>query len=119
MLRVAATETSEEICASVPYHINNDWLNRITGICSNQASSPKALGGLCVMWPLYAGSVLSIVPDTHRMWMRRRLRSIGVSMGIAQAVVLVDTVDLARRTDPFKTLVIAQGEQFMRSASML
>ncbi|KIV84443.1 hypothetical protein, variant 2 [Exophiala sideris] len=115
-LRTIASKTAEDICSSVAYHINNDWVQRITG--ASLQRSPKALGGLFLMWPLYAGSVLSIVPDIHRAWMRRKLRSIGVSMGLAQAVVLADTVDLRRSTDPFKPLIIAQGHVFMWSATM-
>jgi hypothetical protein len=116
-LHLDARRTAEAICSSVAYHINNDWVNHITN--ANLHPSPKALGGLLLIWPLYGGSILSIVPNVHRSWMRRRLRSIGVSMGLAQATVLADTVDLWRSTDPFKPLIIAQGQIFMWSASML
>jgi len=116
VLCTLASKTAEDICSSVAYHINNDWMQRIAATSFQR--SPKALGGLHLMWPLYAGSVLSIVPDVHRAWMRRKLRSIGISMGLAQAIVLADTVDLRTRTDPFKPLIIAQGHVFMWSASM-
>ena len=115
-LRSEAGTTAEEICCSVAYHINNDWLKGFT--TASFHTSPKALGGLFLIWPLYGGSVLSIVPEAYRAWMRQKLRSIGVSVGLAQAVVLADTVDLRRSTDPFKPLIITQGLLFMWSASM-
>lgn len=115
-LRVQAGKAAEEICSSVAYHINNDWVNRVTN--TGLHPSPKALGGLLLIWPLYAGSVLSIVPAGHRSWMRRKLRSIGISMGLAQAVVLADTVDLGKRTDPLKPVIISLGQVFMWSATM-
>ncbi|KAI1618997.1 hypothetical protein EDD37DRAFT_294274 [Exophiala viscosa] len=116
VLRTIASKTAEDICSSVACHINNDWMQRIAATSFQR--SPKALGGLHLTWPLYAGSVLSIVPDVHRGWMRRKLRSIGVAFGLAQAIVLADTVDLRTRTDPFKPLILAQGHVFMWSASM-
>lgn len=116
MLHLIARNTAEAICSSVAYHINNDWVNHITS--TNLHPSPKALGGLLLILPLYGGSILSIVPNVNRAWMRRRLRAIGVSMGLAQATVLADTVDLWKTTDPFKPLIIAQGHVFMWSASM-
>lgn len=115
-LQVLARATCEGICSSVAYHLNNDWLNSITEAASN--ASTKALGGLFLIWPLYGGSILSIVPDELRAWMRQKLRSIGTSLGLAQAVILADTVDLRDSTDPLKPLVIAQGHTFMWSASM-
>lgn len=115
-LHAMANETCEGICSSVAYHINGDWLKLIT--TGSFHKSPRALGGLFLIWPLYGGSILSVVPDVLRLWMRQKLRSIGLSMGLAQAVILADTVDLRSTTDPFKPLVIAQGHTFMWSASM-
>lgn len=116
-LRTIAREVSADICSSVAYHIYSDWVNRFT--TGSFQRCPKALGGLLLIWPLFAGSVLSIVPEENRAWMRQKLRSIGVSTGLAQAVVLADTVDLGRRTDPLKPLIIAQGHLFMWIASTL
>lgn len=121
-LQTRAREIGEEICSSVAYHINNDWVSRIAATARLPvvgSRSPKALGGLFLIWPLYGGSILSIVPKTYRAWMRRKLRIIGTSMALAQATVLADTVDLGRRTDPFKPLIISQGTKFLWSAGML
>lgn len=115
-LRIQAGQAAREICSSVAYHVNNDWVHLITNAGLNP--SPKALGGLLLIWPLYAGSILSIVPSVHRTWMRRKLRSIGISMGFTQAVVLADTVDIGKRTDPLKPLIISLGQVFMWSATM-
>jgi hypothetical protein len=111
-----ASKTCEDICSSVAYHINNDWLNHITG--SKLQKSPKALGGLLLIWPLYGGSILSIVPTNYRAWMRKKLQQIGTTMGLAQAIVLADTVDLQNTTDLYKSLVIAQGNVFTWCANM-
>ncbi|KAK5056148.1 hypothetical protein LTR84_012701 [Exophiala bonariae] len=116
-LSAEARRTAEDICASVAYHINNDWVVHIAR-GSNLTKSPKALGALFLVWPLYGGSVLSIVPVEYRSWMRQKLRTIGTSMGFAQATVLADTVDLWKKTDPNKTLIITQGHVFMWSAGM-
>ena len=115
-LRSEAGKTAAEICCSVAYHINNDWLKGITNASFHP--TPKALGGVFLIWPLYGGSVLSIVPEVYRAWMRQKLRSIGMSLGLAQAIVLADTVDLRRSTDPFKPLIITQGQLYMWSANM-
>lgn len=115
-LYAEARETSEAICSSVAYHITNDWFDRTS--TASLHKSPKALGGLFLIWPLYGGSILSIVPKVHRAWMRRKLQSIGTTIGLAQATVLADTVDLWDSTDPFKPLIISQGHAFMWSASM-
>ncbi|KAK5943800.1 hypothetical protein PMZ80_003081 [Knufia obscura] len=115
-LQATARDTGEAICSSVAYNINNDWVSRITG--AGSPMFPKALGGLLLIWPLFGGSILSIVPDVQRAWMRRKLRSIGISMGLAQAVVLADTVDLRGSTDPSKPLILAQGHFFMWIPSM-
>ena len=115
-LRIEAKKTYEGICSSVAYHINNDWLRRVT--TASFYTSPKALSGLLLIWPLYGGSISSVVPEVYRAWMRRKLRSIGTSMGLAQAIVLADTVDLWGRVDVFKSLIISPGQAFMWSASM-
>lgn len=115
-LQAEASMTCEGICSSVAYHINSDWLRRIT--TTSFHTSPKALGGFFLIWPLYGGSILSIVPQVQRAWMRQKLRSIGTSIGLAQAVVLADTVDLWGSADLFKPMIISQGHVFMWSASM-
>ncbi|KEF59338.1 uncharacterized protein A1O9_04182 [Exophiala aquamarina CBS 119918] len=120
-LQTYAKETGEGICSSVAYHINNEWVSRLAATASlpgNQSRSPKAVGGLFLIWPLYGGSVLSIVPKVHRAWMRRKLRMIGISMALSQATVLADTVDLGRKTDPWKPLIISQGNKFLWSVGM-
>lgn len=130
-LRQQAQKAAEDICSSIAYHINSDWLSSLplslplslcsttaTTSCTHQSKIPKALGALFLIWPLYGGSVLSIVPTELRAWMRRKLRSLGTTMGLAQASVLADTVDLWKRTDPHKTLIITQGHVFMWSAGM-
>lgn len=111
-----AKKTSEDICSSVAYHFNTALVS--TDTTASLHTSAKALGGLFLIWPLYAGSIFSIVPKVYRAWMRQKLRSIGPSMGLAQATVLADTVDLWDSTDPFKPLVITQGQEFMWSTSM-
>ncbi|KAF1991034.1 hypothetical protein K402DRAFT_417113 [Aulographum hederae CBS 113979] len=115
-LHAIAVETCEGICASVPYHVDQDWLNRVSKTSFQKSS--KALGGLFLIWPLYGGSLLSIVPRVFRAWMRQRLRAIGTSMGLAQAITLADTVDVWGAADPHKAMVIAEGYVFMWSASM-
>jgi hypothetical protein len=115
-LHAEARKTCEGICSSVAYHINNDWLNRIAP--ADYHTSPKALGGLLLIWPLYGGGILSIVPRVYRAWMRQKLRSIGTSTGLAQAIILADTVDLSNNTDPLKPHIIAQGYVFTWSANM-
>ena len=111
-----AARTSEAICSSVAFHINSDWLNRMTAV--GLPNSPKTLAGLFLIWPLYAGSILSIVPKLHRIWTRRKFRSIGILMGLAQETVLADTVDLWDSTDPFKPLILSEGHVFMWIASI-
>jgi len=120
-LQAHARETSEDICSSVAYLLNTDWVSRIAtiaGLPAIESQLPKALGGLFLIWPLYGGSILSIVPKTNRAWMRRKLRTIGTSLGLAQATVLADTVDLGSKTDPLKPLIITQGNRFLWSAGM-
>jgi hypothetical protein len=109
--------TSEDICSSVAYYLNSDWLSARPRVSPYKVS--KAMGGLLLIWPLYAGCINSLVPRAERLWMREKLRSIGTTFGLAQATVLADTVDLHGKPDLSKSIIISQGQEFIQNAAML
>jgi hypothetical protein len=116
-LRTDSAITSEEICSSLAYHLNSDWLSARPSVSPYKV--PRAMGALLLIWPLYAGCINSLVPRGERLWMREKLRSIGTTFGLAQATVLADTVDLHGKPDLSKSIIISRGQEFIQNAVML
>jgi hypothetical protein len=74
-----------DILASVPQH---------TLATANQSLSTLLEGsmGYFVLWPLYMAGVMDLTTEPIREWVINRLRSIGETVGIRQAVVLADFI---------------------------
>lgn len=91
-------EMVNEICASVPFHLDPQKLQALNNIpdqslpnvpCGdgfNQSS--KALGGYLIMWPLFLAASMDYIPDQQRKWIRDQLMYVGNELGIKQATVL-------------------------------
>ncbi|KAG4432109.1 hypothetical protein IFR05_012408 [Cadophora sp. M221] len=84
-------EMQSEILASVPHH---------TPSLLNQSSSGLLDGSRSyfVLWPLFLVGSMDLTTESIRTWAAARLRNIGITVGIRQAVVISDI--LTRRALP-------------------
>lgn len=80
---------SEDIIASIPYHLSEDLQAFLREKGNNEeAMNPgRPVGGLLLMHPIYVASTLLIVPQQMREYMRDCLAWIGTYMGIGQASI--------------------------------
>lgn len=114
-LQKAAQDISGDICASVAYQLYGDQIPLAKDASLSNIKSD--LGGLFLMWPLFSGAILSIVPQRHRAWMRNKLRAIGTELGLAQAIALANTCE-APNCDDYRLEIVAQGHTFLWSGCM-
>lgn len=90
----ATDNTAKEICASIAYHLYGEGVSDYLKSEEAKLPNPRALGGLFLMWPLFTGSILPLVPDQQRIVMRSKLSWIGKHLGIGQATVLANVSQL-------------------------
>lgn len=91
-----AQELSESIAASIPFHLTRNPENFL--VHRDQKSSTmradpipnKSIGGLLIMYVIYAVSKLPIVPKHLREMFTEYLAWMGRAMGIGQAALLAD-----------------------------
>ncbi|KAL2060909.1 hypothetical protein VTL71DRAFT_8961 [Oculimacula yallundae] len=84
-------EMQSDILASVPHHTPSM-------LSQSSASVLDGSRSYFVLWPLFLVGSMDLTTDPIRMWASARLRNIGESMGIRQAVVISDI--LTRRVLP-------------------
>jgi len=86
-----------DILASIPYHLG--WrldqhgalqAGDLSGFDSgtDDFTSPRALGGFFVIWPLFCCSSSDYTTDAQRTWIRGRMNLIADVMGLNQAKVI-------------------------------
>ena len=88
-LRKEAVDITNDLCASVPFHL----IRNIQGHIQDRTlpvTPAMALGGLSLIYPLHNACLVSLLPDLHRRWIQGRLRWIGRVMGIGQATVIAE-----------------------------
>ncbi|CZS97219.1 related to negative acting factor [Rhynchosporium agropyri] len=78
-------EMQADILASVPHHTPS-LLNRNTSAVFDNSRS------YFVLWPLFLAGSMDLATEPIRMWAAARLRDIGESMGIRQAVVISEVL---------------------------
>ena len=102
-----------EVCSSVPFHLgfpDSVYESKESDVPDDshtgamddlqlpaQKSDPTArskkvtaMGGFFLMWPLFVAFNVVTAPENQRIWLNNRLRYIGDTCGINQAIVLAD-----------------------------
>ncbi|PVH86156.1 hypothetical protein DL98DRAFT_510819 [Cadophora sp. DSE1049] len=86
-----ANHIVEDIFASIPYHLADNLPVFVDGIGRKETIDPgRTLGGLLLMYPLYAVSTLTFLCDKTREYTRACLQWIGEEMGIGQAGLMAN-----------------------------
>lgn len=87
-LRSTIQRLSVDICRSVPFHLG-----------AHQKDTPpnfpppeSYIGGLMLLWPLFLAGVVENPSHSQRRWVVSCLRMIGNTMGLDQALALMDIV---------------------------
>lgn len=84
-------ELSADVCASVPYHFGvGEMEGSIPGMAPQTESS---IGGYLLLWPLSLAGMAECKGDPMRRWAADCLKVIGHTMGIDQALALVDIME--------------------------
>lgn len=60
----------------------------------NKVPSVRSSGGYFLLWPLFVAGSMDITTDSMRLWVVQNLRSVGHSMGIQQALVLAEVLQM-------------------------
>lgn len=81
-LRETARQLAVDICASVPDHLG------LVGELSTDKRSH--IGGIVLLWPLFLAGATENRTHALRKWVVGCLRSIGYTMGIDQALALIE-----------------------------
>ncbi|KAJ5625053.1 hypothetical protein N7510_001362 [Penicillium lagena] len=87
-LRATTSRLGADICRSVPFHL---------GACNSEVPAevptipPQSyLGGLMLLWPLYLAGMVEGPFHPQRQWAIKCLAMIGNSMGLDQALAVMD-----------------------------
>lgn len=100
-VRSTIQQQAADICASIPFHFGvGDIENSLSG-ASPQTES--FIGGFILLWPLYLAGVTEGKNHPMRKWATDCLELVGHSMGIDQALALIDVIETEDRfsdTDP-------------------
>ncbi|GES62315.1 C6 finger domain protein [Aspergillus terreus] len=90
-LRSSTRELARDICATVPFHfgIGNVGTKPSEYLPLNQAY----LGGLLALWPLVLAGATEGKNHPLRVWVIHCLRIIGHTMGIDQALALIEVLE--------------------------
>ena len=102
-----------DILASVPQHT-------LAALNQNQRPSTLLEGsrGYFVLWPLYMVGVMDLSTEPIRRWAISRLRSIGDTIGIRQAIVLADFLDQKHHIKAWDTKPIPNIIRALRNGSL-
>lgn len=95
-----AITTTEDLIASIPYHLVENLPAFVQDISINlnadDSTVGRHVGGLLIMHPLYIASRMPFLPTEIRDYMRNCLQWIGENMGIGQANVFANDGDISR-----------------------
>lgn len=81
-LRATARQLAIDICASVPDHL---------GLVGEPATSNRShIGGIVLLWPLFLAGATENKTHALRKWTENCFRLIGHTMGIDQALALIE-----------------------------
>lgn len=81
-LRATARQLAIDICASVPDHL---------GLVGEPATSNRShIGGIVLLWPLFLAGATENKTHALRKWAENCFRLIGHTMGIDQALALIE-----------------------------
>ncbi|KAJ5204854.1 uncharacterized protein N7498_005733 [Penicillium cinerascens] len=87
-LRSTIQRLSLDICRSVPFHLGANQKD-----ASPNFPPPESyIGGLMLLWPLFLAGVVESPSHSQRRWVVSCLRMIGNTMGLDQALALMDIV---------------------------
>lgn len=92
-LRSTIRRLGADICRSVPFHLGACNAGILPG--RPMLPSETYIGGLMLLWPLFVAGMVEGPNHPQRRWVRQCLGMIGRSMGMDQALALMDilTVD--------------------------
>ncbi|PKY05950.1 hypothetical protein P168DRAFT_250959 [Aspergillus campestris IBT 28561] len=90
-IRGTSRQVATDICASVPFHFGVD--NFTTKPSLYFPVHQSYLGGLMLLWPLVLAGATEDRQHPMRKWVIGCLRFIGHSMGIDQALALIDVLE--------------------------
>ncbi|KAF2808082.1 uncharacterized protein BDZ99DRAFT_447247 [Mytilinidion resinicola] len=90
--RFVIQSMTDEIAASVPFHMNYD-LQPVAKQLGQDQSAAEALGAYFLVWPLFVAGNTDVVPIKQRKWFLGRLNLIGREFGLSNAQILA----MARR----------------------
>lgn len=108
-IRNTIRELAIEICSSVPYHFGAG------GIDGTEGWSPPPesyIGGYVLLWPLFLAGMTEKEGHPMRKWAADCLTVVGRSMGVDQALALVDIMGMENyfeETDPGNEPVLGSG----------
>ncbi|KAJ5091259.1 hypothetical protein NUU61_006129 [Penicillium alfredii] len=88
-LRSTIRRLAVDICRSVPFHLDAHQED----VPTYHPKPQSYLGGLMLLWPLFLAGVAEGPNHYLRRWVMQCLHMIGHTMGIDQALALVEVVD--------------------------
>lgn len=87
-LRSTIRRLAVDICRSVPFHLGTHEKD-----ASPNCPPPESyIGGLMLLWPLFLAGVVESPNHSLRRWVVQCLKMIGHTMGLDQALALMDIV---------------------------
>ncbi|MCJ1319909.1 hypothetical protein MMC15_005245 [Xylographa vitiligo] len=120
------SKMSSEICASVPQFIEcpapflvatlelrspaYSWLLSKERQFDGQTPPIGAAGGYFLLWPLFMAGGLPESPDSLRLWIVNRLKYIGTSMRIPQAILAAEILERKEDIEDWYALVFGMIE---------
>lgn len=109
-LRLTIRRLSVDICRSVPFHLGAHEKD----VSSNCPAPESYIGGLLLLWPLFLAGVVENPNHGLRRWVVQCLKMIGHTMGLDQALALMDIV----ASDPgILHLVLEEGDSTVTDES--
>lgn len=96
-IRGTIRRLAEDICASVPYNFGAGEIDHASGWSS---TSESFIGGYVLLWPLFLAGMTKFRDHPMRKWTGNCLKLVGNSMGIDQALALVDILETEEYFSP-------------------
>lgn len=85
---------TEDIIASIPYHLAENVYKFLETPFDGITDPGKTLGGMLVMQPLYVASKVDCMDESMRTYLRRSLQWIASNMGIGLAARLAEVSEV-------------------------
>lgn len=89
-IRNVTRELASDICASAAYHLG---VEGAPGSAFTVPTNYCYVGGMLLLWPLTLAGGTEPIDHPLRVWIRNCLRLIGHSIGIDQALALIDVLE--------------------------